>query len=221
MDLPIPAHEIAPLAAALIVALVLLNLLFRLPVVGAALRFALSLGLLALLVLVAVERAPLSPYLAEFGRRFDLGGQQVIGRTVRIRMSPNGHFMADVSINGVARRMMIDSGATVTALSAATAAAAGVEADRLPLPVLIQTANGTIEARSGTIAELRLGSIAARRLKVVVSPAFGSMDVLGMNFLSGLASWRVEGGTLILEPHRPQAPRDARAPAAGLRSPSA
>ena len=39
---------------------------------------------------------------------------------------------------------------------------------------------------------------------MVVSPAFGETDVLGMNFLSRLKSWRVEGSTLILEPHHPQ-----------------
>jgi len=34
---------------------------------------------------------------------------------------------------------------------------------------------------------------------------FGGLDVLGMNFLSRLESWRVEGQTLILVPHHPQA----------------
>ena len=33
---------------------------------------------------------------------------------------------------------------------------------------------------------------------------FGDIDVLGMNFLSRLKSWRVEGRTLILTPHHPQ-----------------
>src|SRR3546814_2940963 len=45
-----------------------------------------------------------------------------------------------------------------------------------------------------------LGGITARDLKVVISPALGDIDVLGMNFLSQLASWRVEGRTLILVP---------------------
>jgi aspartyl protease family protein len=35
---------------------------------------------------------------------------------------------------------------------------------------------------------------------VVVSENFGNLDVLGMNFLSRLHSWRVEDKTLILEP---------------------
>jgi aspartyl protease family protein len=73
------------------------------------------------------------------------------------------------------------------------------------LPVILRTANGDIRAQTAEIAELRLGNIVARELAVVVSPAFGRVDVLGMNFLSRLKSWRVEGKTLILVPHHPQA----------------
>ena len=59
----------------------------------------------------------------------------------------------------------------------------------------------------GQIASVRdaTDNIVARDLKVVVSPAFGDMEVIGMNFLSKLASWRVEGRTLVLVPHNPQA----------------
>jgi aspartyl protease family protein len=38
-------------------------------------------------------------------------------------------------------------------------------------------------------------------LPVVMSPAFGEVNVLGMNFLSQLKSWRVEDGDMLLEPH--------------------
>ena len=37
-------------------------------------------------------------------------------------------------------------------------------------------------------------------LTVFVASNFGDLDVLGMNFLSRLKSWRVEGNVLILEP---------------------
>jgi aspartyl protease family protein len=48
------------------------------------------------------------------------------------------------------------------------------------------------------VARAEVGDVATRELGVVVSPAFGDSDVLGMNFLSRLGSWRVEGRTLIL-----------------------
>ena len=59
-------------------------------------------------------------------------------------------------------------------------------------------------AETGKIDELRVGNIVARNLRVVTAPGLGDLDVLGMNFLSKLESWRVEGRTLILVPHHPQ-----------------
>ena len=56
----------------------------------------------------------------------------------------------------------------------------------------------------------RCGSLERQRffgvLLSVLAPSLGDLDVLGMNFLSQLASWRVEGRTLVLTPHHPQLP---------------
>jgi aspartyl protease family protein len=100
--------------------------------------------------------------------------------------------------------MLIDSGATVTALSANTAREARIDTSAAIAPIVLQTANGAAPARAGKVDELRIGNIVARNLRVVTSPGLGDMDVLGMNFLSRLQSWRVEGRTLILVPHHPQ-----------------
>jgi aspartyl protease family protein len=37
-------------------------------------------------------------------------------------------------------------------------------------------------------------------MAVEVSAAFGDMNVLGMNFLSSLSSWSVQGQWLVLKP---------------------
>jgi aspartyl protease family protein len=185
----------------------LLMLLFRLPLVGRLLRFLFSLGLVAVALFILVQQAPYQPQLGGVAERLGLDPQEVSGGEVRIKMARDGHFWADATLNGVRRRMLIDSGATVTAISEGTAAAARVEGGGAPVPVVLKTANGMAPARTGSIQELRLGNIVARDLKVVVSPAFGDMEVIGMNFLSKLASWRVEGKTLILVPHHPQPER--------------
>ena len=129
----------------------------------------------------------------------------MVGDTVPIRMSPDGHFWARVSVDGVSRRMLVDSGATLTALSVASAQAAGLRPRAPVMPVVLNTANGMIRAQTAKVETLKLGTIRAYDLPVVVSPAFGDTDVLGMNFLSRLKSWRVEGQTLILELHHPKA----------------
>jgi aspartyl protease family protein len=69
---------------------------------------------------------------------------------------------------------------------------------------VLRTANGAAPAETGKIDELKVGNIVARNLRIVTSPGLGGLDVLGMNFLSKLESWRVEGRTLVLVPHHPQ-----------------
>jgi aspartyl protease family protein len=180
----------------------LLILLQKIPFVGRLVRFALSLGLLAFCLFLLFQQAPYHPELARLVGGLGLDNQEVAGGEVRIRMAPDGHFWAKVELNGVERRMLIDSGATVTAVSEATAAAASIDSQAGLVPVMLRTANGVVPARTGNVKALRVGSVTARNLKVLVSPAFGNLDVLGMNFLSELASWRVEGRTLVLVPQK-------------------
>lgn len=184
--------------------LLLLIALLRVPYVGGAIRILFSFALIGFLVLLVAQRGPMDPMLGGLTGRLGLDRQEVVGKEMRIAMSPNGHFMAKVSINGVERRMMIDSGATVTALSQGTADAARLGDEPNLVPVVLQTGNGMVRARTATVETLRLGNIVARDLRVVVSPSLGDMDLLGMNFLSKLKSWRVEGKTLILVPNHPQ-----------------
>jgi aspartyl protease family protein len=183
---------------------IFIMLLQRIPVVGRIVRFAISLALFALLIFIVLQQAPYQPELSRLTSKLGLDDQKVAGKELRVTMAPDGHFWVKASINGVERRMLIDSGATVTAISAETARAAGVDTGTGLTPVMLRTANGVTRAQTGSIDELRIGNIVARNLRIVTAPGLGSLDVLGMNFLSKLESWRVEGRTLVLVPHHPQ-----------------
>ncbi|HEX2803310.1 MAG TPA: TIGR02281 family clan AA aspartic protease [Sphingomicrobium sp.] len=182
---------------------VIVVILQRLPYVGRIFRFLLSFAILAFAVFLVLQQAPYQPTLARFTQQLGLDNQTVEGKELRVRMSPDGHFWVNATINGVKRRMLIDSGATVTAISQETVRAAGVDTGMGVAPVILRTANGATPAQTGTIEELRVGNILARDIKVVSAPGLG-LDVIGMNFLSELQSWRVEDRTLVLVPHHPQ-----------------
>ncbi|HJO66016.1 MAG TPA: TIGR02281 family clan AA aspartic protease [Sphingomonas sanguinis] len=199
-DLGIPL-PLAALVAAAILAVVLAR---RVPVLRVALNLVSWVILGGLLIVVLQQRQQFDPYIQRAMQALKLQDQNVVGDTVRIRMSPDGHFWARVTIGDVSRRMLVDSGATLTALSSDTARAVGLKPAKPVFPVILNTANGMIRAQTAQIDSLRIGTIRADDVPVVVSPAFGDTDVLGMNFLSRLKSWRVEGSTLILEPHHPQ-----------------
>lgn len=186
-------------------AALILMLLQRIPVVGRLIRFAVSLGLFAFLIFILLQQAPYQPELSRLTTKLGLDDQQVSGRELRVKMAPDGHFWVIASINGVSTRMLIDSGATVTAISQQTAQEASVQTGGGIAPVMLRTANGIAPAKTGSIQELKVGNIVARNLRIVTAPGLGGLDVLGMNFLSRLDSWRVEGQALILVPHHPQA----------------
>lgn len=122
------------------------------------------------------------------------------GASITVPMREDGHYWVDSSINGQSVRFLIDSGASITALSRATADSLGLPPDPMGRQVVMQTANGPVTADRSEIAAMAIGSIQASELPVVVSPAFGEVNVLGMNFLNKLKSWRVEDGQMILQP---------------------
>jgi len=202
--MPTTVPEWQHLAIYAVIAAVVLMLLQRLPYVGRFVRFVVSAGLLAFLIFVILAQAPYQPELARFTDKLGLDDQRVSGKELHVKMAADGHFWVVASINGVKRRMLIDSGATVTAISAETARQAGVDTGTGLAPGVLRTANGAAPAETGKIYELRVGNIVARNLRVVTAPGLGNLDVLGMNFLSKLQSWRVEGRTLVLVPHHPQ-----------------
>lgn len=124
--------------------------------------------------------------------------QQTKGGELRIRASEDGHFWIDGEVNGRAVRFLVDSGATVTTLTRATAARAGVEPSS-GFGVMVDTANGTTVVDRGRADSVRIGPIARNGLSVHISATLGDTNVLGMNFLSTLSAWGVEGRTLVLK----------------------
>jgi aspartyl protease family protein len=118
---------------------------------------------------------------------------------LRIRRSDDGHFWLNGEVNGHAVRFLVDSGATVTTLSRGTAQSAGVASDG-GFGVMVDTANGTAMFDRGTLDRLKVGPIERNALAVQISRVEGDdLDVLGMNFLSTLSGWGVEGTTLVLK----------------------
>ncbi len=119
------------------------------------------------------------------------------GEVVRIPIAEDGHFYAWAKLNGRDVRFMIDSGASITAVSSATAQAAGMSigTERIQM----STANGTAWAIRSRADRIEIGSIQREKFPVVVIQN-GDMNLLGMNFLASLEGWGVEGNYLVLRP---------------------
>jgi aspartyl protease family protein len=125
---------------------------------------------------------------------------QIDGTTMRLKREEDGHYWVRASVDGTPIRFMIDSGATTTTISQAAAQSARIKPSA-GFPVLVETANGTVELQRARIDTLAIGTIVQKDAAVLIgSDGLGDTNLLGMSFLSTLKSWRVEGTTLILEP---------------------
>jgi aspartyl protease family protein len=118
------------------------------------------------------------------------------GRETRIPMAIDGHFWVDAKLNGKNVRFLVDSGATMTTVDRDTAKAAAIRvsprADQY-----VRTGNGVIRVSSGRADELEVGGITRHDVGVQVAEN-DDLNVLGMNFLSTLSRWSVEGRWLVM-----------------------
>ena len=176
----------------------------RVPALGRTLRAASTFVLVGVLLLVVLQVSRLDPRFEMAVPELGLPEQVVEGGETRVPLARDGHFWLRGEINGEPANFLVDTGATLTAVSAETAERVGLESGMGDFPVMMQTANGSVRAERTTIEELRFGNVAARGLDAIIAPGLGPTNVIGMNLLSRLKSWRVENNELILVPHNPQ-----------------
>ncbi|HET9810771.1 MAG TPA: TIGR02281 family clan AA aspartic protease [Sphingomicrobium sp.] len=131
--------------------------------------------------------------------RAEATGEPVhVGKELRIPMAIDGHFWVDARINGTKVKFLVDSGATMTTIDRRTARSAGVEVSPVANQI-VRTGNGLVRVASGRAEELKVGTIVRHDFALHVA-ANDDLNVLGMNFLSTLDRWGVEGRWLVLVP---------------------
>lgn len=196
----IPRSELLIAAVAAMVLGWIGAIVARRSALGGFLRTASSLALGAILLTVVLQLSRFDPRFDVAVPQIGLPEQLVEGGETRIPLSADGHFWVRAEVNGVPGNFMIDTGATLTAISAPLAERAGLEPRRGGIPIMLGTANGTVQAEVATIDSLTFGNVSATGTDAAIAENFGDFNVIGMNVLARLGSWRVEDNTLILVP---------------------
>lgn len=126
---------------------------------------------------------------------------RAVGGAVSLQADERGHYFAPVEINGRVTTMMVDTGASIIALSAEDVRKLGVMVPSGAPTVQLSTANGVVSAPRVKIPELRLDSITVRDVEATLLPeGVRSVSLLGMSFLNKLSSFQVSDGQLLLRP---------------------
>ena len=113
------------------------------------------------------------------------------------RPDRRGHVVLDAVVNGSPMQFLVDTGATVVALTPGDAAAAGFSRGDLVFNVKTNTANGIGRAAAVKLRELRIGQFSAYDVPAVVMENLGT-SLLGQSFLTRLDSYEMRDGVLTL-----------------------
>lgn len=121
-------------------------------------------------------------------------------RVVNIERDSRGHFQVRARVEGRELRFMVDTGASVIALTERDADQIGIRPRRDDFTVNVSTANGTVKA-----ARVKLRSVDINGLKVddvsalVLPNAALSENLLGLSYLSRLKRYEFAGTRLVME----------------------
>lgn len=117
--------------------------------------------------------------------------------SIELQRQPDGHFYADVRINGANVHMLVDTGATVIALSRNDAQMAGLATSISMNGVVGRGADGAVHGEVAHLDSVDLGPLHAQGLDAVVLNS-GEQSLLGQSFLSRFGSVNIQGDKMVL-----------------------
>ena len=94
--------------------------------------------------------------------------------------------------------MMVDSGASVVALTRRDAEAIGIDVDGLPVAGMARTAGGDVPMRRVVLDSVDIDGIEVRRVEAAVVDADMGVSLLGQSYLAKLDAVNIEGDTMTL-----------------------
>lgn len=119
--------------------------------------------------------------------------------TVTLFADSRGHFFVDVAVNGTYVNFVVDTGASLVALTELDAQRAGINLNQLNYSHKAHTANGVVPVAVVTLDEIEIDDIVLRDVDAAIHKGAGlDQSLLGMAALSRLSQFNVDGNRLVL-----------------------
>jgi aspartyl protease family protein len=121
-------------------------------------------------------------------------------RIVEIKAGAHGHYFTSAEVNGRSVDVLVDSGASIVALTYDDARRAGVFVRGSDYTQRVSTANGFARVAPVVLDRISIGAITVRHVPAAVTePGSLATSLLGMSFLARLQRVDMRAGTLLLQ----------------------
>lgn len=118
-------------------------------------------------------------------------------RTLVYRADRRGHFSLMATVNGAPIRVVVDTGASLVALTLDDARAAGIGRSELDFNQLTHTANGRVRFAPVMLREVRIEQLSIDNVPAAVIENL-DQSLLGMSFLKRLKKFEMREGALTI-----------------------
>lgn len=122
------------------------------------------------------------------------------GSVAQVVKGADGHFWAEARIDGRAVRVMIDTGATVVALTLDDARRLGVTPNEADFTATVRTASGPVPAAPVRLKTVAVGGAEVRDVEALVLHDGLPHSLLGMSYLGRLSAFEATPVGLTLRP---------------------
>ena len=128
----------------------------------------------------------------------DSGGAAGWADRLTLDRAADGHFYADVTLSGQAARMMVDTGASVIALTGADATALGIAWDEAEVSEVARGANGPVMGVLTVLPLVEMGRFTAEDVPALIIPEGLSVSLLGQSFLSKIGKVEIAADQMVM-----------------------
>ncbi|MGO8737661.1 retropepsin-like aspartic protease family protein [Rhodoblastus sp.] len=119
---------------------------------------------------------------------------------VELEPDRNAQYQADIEIDGTSIHAMVDTGASLVALTSEDARLLNIDPPASAFHIRTQTANGTGWAAPVRLREIRVNDITVHDVDAMVAqPGALNITLLGMSFLKKLESFQVADGRFVMK----------------------
>lgn len=110
----------------------------------------------------------------------------------------DGHFYATADIEGTAVTFLVDTGASMVALTGNDARALGLSWSQSDLQHVGRGVNGDVFGKPVMLENIAIGDVEIGNVRAVIIPEGLDISLLGQSFLERIDNVRIEGGQMTL-----------------------
>lgn len=122
------------------------------------------------------------------------------GQPAQIARSADGHYWAEADIDGRAVRVLVDTGASVVALTRADAQRLGLRLSASDFTQTVETASGPVKAAPVELDHVAVAGARVTKVRALVVEKGLPHSLLGMSYLGRLSAFEARPTGLTLRP---------------------